>query len=77
MSVEAIKAEITKLSHHQKVEMMHFLVDEVAGGEEEFELTEEMKAELDRREAAIKNGTARLFTWEEVKSSIQQRKSPQ
>ncbi len=71
MSVDTIKLEITKLNRRQKVEIMHFLIENVAEAEaDDFELTEELKAELDRREAAVKNGTAKMFIWEEVKSHL-------
>ena len=39
------------------------------------ELSKALKTELDRRENAIKNGDAKLFTWTEVKANIQQLKS--
>ena len=75
MSVDTIKIELSKLSRHQKVEIMHFLIENVAIEEDDFELTEEVKAELNRREEAVKNGTAKLFTWEEVKSNLKQPKA--
>lgn len=75
MSVEVIKMEISKLSRSQKVEVMHYLIDEFDEGKEEFILTEELKKELDRREANLKNGQSKLLTWEAVKANVEQRKN--
>ena len=75
MSVETIKAEIAKLDRLQKVDVMHFLIDNVGTEEQSLELTDELKAELDKREAAIKNGTSKLYSWKDIKSTIEQVKS--
>ncbi|HVD99645.1 MAG TPA: addiction module protein [Cytophagaceae bacterium] len=40
---------------------------------ESFELSEEQLAELDKRWKEYKNGTAKLYSWEEVKNRLQKK----
>jgi putative addiction module component (TIGR02574 family) len=56
MSIQEIKKEVRKLNKAEQAELMHFMIELLASGD--FELTEEWKAELDRREEALDKGTS-------------------
>jgi putative addiction module component (TIGR02574 family) len=56
MSVQAIKEELRKLSRAEQAELMHFMVELLAS--DDFVLSEEWRAELDRREEALDNGAS-------------------
>ena len=67
--------EISKLTRLEKLELARYLLDELikAGREEEFELSDEQKAELDRRWAEVENGTAELFTGEQISKELKEK----
>ncbi len=56
MSIQEIKKEVRKLKKAEQAELMHFMVELLAS--DDFELSEEWKAELDRREEALDKGTS-------------------
>ncbi len=56
MTVQLLKKEVRKLSKAEQAELMHFMVELLAT--DDFELSEEWIAELDRREKALKDGTS-------------------
>jgi len=56
MSVQAIKKELSQLDKKEQAELMHYLVEPLAGTE--FHLSDEWKAELKKREEALENGTS-------------------
>jgi len=56
MSIQEIKKEVRKLKKAEQAELMHFMVELLAS--DDFELSEEWKAELDRREKALDKGTS-------------------
>ncbi len=56
MSIQVIKEELRKLSKAQQAELMHFMIELLAS--EDFELSDEWKAELARREEALDQGTS-------------------
>ncbi len=56
MSIQEIKKEVRKLNKTQQAELMHFMIELLAS--DDFELSEEWKAELDRREEALDKGAS-------------------
>jgi putative addiction module component (TIGR02574 family) len=67
---------IFKLSKVEQITLVQLILDNVAvDGEENPNpwLTNEVKEELDRRSAAIKEGTATLHSWETVQNSINEK----
>ncbi len=67
--------EISKLTRLEKLELARYLLDELIqdGREEEFELSEEQKVELDRRWAEVEDGTAELFTGERISKELKEK----
>lgn len=67
--------EISKLTRLEKLELARYLLDELIKDEreEEFELSDEQKAELDRRWAEIEDGTAELFTGEQISKELKEK----
>lgn len=59
------------LSDQEKHELLAILYQETQA--EEDELSPEWQAEIDRRWKEIEDGTAKLYSWEEVKEEIFQR----
>lgn len=57
MSIQAIKEEVQKLNKAEQADLMHFMVELLTS--DQFELSEEWKAELDRREAALQSGESK------------------
>lgn len=73
MSLEVLKAEGLKLERAERTELVHFLIDtllENEAPEDDFELSEELKALLDERLAAFENGTVVLIPGEEAERQI-------
>lgn len=67
---------IFKLSRVEQITLVQLILDNVAVSEQEDTnswLTIEVKEELDKRSAAIKNGTAKLHSWEAVQNSINEK----
>lgn len=56
MSVQSIKEEIKSWDKSQQAELMHFLVELLTN--DQFQLSDNWKKELDKRTAALKNGTS-------------------
>jgi hypothetical protein len=54
MSIQAIKDEVCKLTKPQQAELMHFMIELMTS--DNFELSDEWKKELDRREEALAKG---------------------
>lgn len=67
--------EISKLTKLEKLELARYLLDELIKDEreEEFELSDEQKVELDRRWAEIEDGTAELFTGEQISKELKEK----
>ena len=67
--------EISKLTRLEKLELARYLLDELIKDEreEEVELSEEQKAELDKRWAEIEDGTAELFTGEQISKELKEK----
>jgi putative addiction module component (TIGR02574 family) len=70
-----ILEEVSKLTRLEKIELARYLFDEITKEEldEEFELSDEQKAELDRRCAEIENDTADFCTGEEFSKELKER----
>lgn len=56
MSIQAIKKELDQLDKKEQAELMHYLVELLAGTE--FHLSDEWKDELKKREEALENGSS-------------------
>lgn len=72
MSVDAIVKQVEELNPEQRAELLDRL-HELYGtpdAEEPVELTDEMKALLDEREAAFEANPADLRTWDQVVESL-------
>jgi putative addiction module component (TIGR02574 family) len=67
--------EISKLTRLEKLELARYLLDELIKDEKEeaFELSYEQKAELDRRWAEVENGTAEVFTSEQINKELKEK----
>ncbi len=67
--------EVAKLSKLEKIELAKYLLDEVAKYEfeDDFELSEEQKEELDQRWEEIENGTTELATVEEISKKLKEK----
>ncbi len=67
--------EISKLTRLEKLELARYLLDELIKDEreEEFELSDEQKAELDRSWAEVEDCTAELFTGEQISKELKEK----
>ena len=67
--------EVSKLSKLEKIELARYLFDEITKEEleDEFDLTAEQKADLDQGWAEIENGTAELYTGEEISKELKEK----
>jgi putative addiction module component (TIGR02574 family) len=74
MSTNLIE-EVSKLTKLEKIELARYLFDEITKEEldDEFELSDYQKAELDRRWEEIENGTAELFTGEQISKELKEK----
>jgi putative addiction module component (TIGR02574 family) len=70
-----ILEEVSKLTRHEKIELARFLFEEIASyeAEDEFELSDEQKADLEEAWAEIENGTAELYSGEEISKELNER----
>lgn len=71
----SILEEVSKLTKLEKIELARYLFDEITKEEldDEFELSDEQKAELDRRWVEIEDGTAELFTGEQISKELKEK----
>jgi putative addiction module component (TIGR02574 family) len=74
MSTSIIE-EVSKLTKLEKIELARYLFDEITKEEldDEFELSDEQKADLDQAMVEIENGTADLCTGEEFSKEIKEK----
>lgn len=74
MSISIIE-EVSKLTKLEKIELARYLFDEITKEEldDEFELSDEQKADLDQAMVEIENGTADLCTGEEFSKEIKEK----
>lgn len=70
-----ILQEISKLTRLEKIELIRFLLNEISKEESDdaFELSDDQKAELERRWAEIENGTAELYTGEKISKELKEK----
>jgi putative addiction module component (TIGR02574 family) len=71
MTAQAIKEEIVQLTRQQQAEIVHFIMD-ILVEEEDFELTDELKTEIDASYDAIENGVDKGFSHEAYRTEIDQ-----
>lgn len=74
MSVDAILKEVEALSAAEQVELFRRLQESVSRLDGWLELSDEMKAELDRREAAYEADPSKVYTWEQVVEYVKRKK---
>ncbi|MCF8247306.1 MAG: addiction module protein [Saprospiraceae bacterium] len=72
MSATTLKEEVRKLSAVERILFVQYILDTLREDAGESELSEEWKQELDRRTASYLNGTAKTYTWEEVRNKVLQ-----
>jgi len=72
MTALALKEEVRKLSAVERILFVQYILDSLREDAGEAELSEEWKEELNRRTASYLNGTAKTFTWEEVRNKVLQ-----
>lgn len=72
MSAAALKEEVRKLSATERILFVQYILDTLREDAGEPELSEEWKAELDRRTASYLDGMAKTYTWEEVRTKVLQ-----
>jgi len=71
----SILEEVSKLTRLEKIELVRYLFEEIANeeAEDDFELSDEQKADLDQAWSEIENGTAELFTGEQISKELQEK----
>ncbi|GEM_PF-2947118 len=69
MTAQAIKEEIANLPRQQQAEIVHFILD-ILVEEENFELTPELRAEIDASYEAIENGEDPGLTHEDYRAEM-------
>ncbi|MDB5313379.1 MAG: putative addiction module component [Gemmataceae bacterium] len=74
MSIDAILKEAEALSLDEQAELIQRLEERLAAAGRVPELTEEMKAELDRREAEADANPGGGYTWDEVVAYVRRKK---
>ena len=72
MTALALKEEVRKLSAVERILFVQYILDSLREDSGEAELSEEWKQELDRRTASYLDGTAKTYTWQEVRTKVQQ-----
>lgn len=68
MDLEATLVEINQLSVPERIDFVQRVLEGIAKGTEEFELTAEQRAELDRRIALADANPERGIPWEVVEA---------
>lgn len=68
------KADILRLSIHERLQLMEAIWDSIADAPEELSLTDAQKAELDRRLAAYRENPDEGSPWANARERIQNRK---
>lgn len=74
MSVDAILKEVEALSAEERAQLMRRLLEEYSHHDGWLELSDEMKAELERREAAYEADPSKVYTWEQVVEYVKRKK---
>lgn len=72
MTAATLKEEVSKLTAVERILFVQYILDTLREDAGDFELSEEWKQELDRRSASYLNGTAKTYTWEEVRNKVLQ-----
>lgn len=70
MTAQAIKREITNLPRQQQADIARFIFD-ILIEEEDFELTSELRAEIDESYEAIESGEDQGLTHEDYRSEME------
>jgi putative addiction module component (TIGR02574 family) len=68
MGLESIKQEVNKLSPQDLFYLMRHILDRVE--EVKNPISEPWQEEIDRRDAAYKAGTEKLYSWKDVKKQL-------
>ena len=69
----ALLAEILRLPDNERAELVDEIIESLPAGEDDFVLTEEQKAELDRRLAEHERDPSRAIPWEVVRDRLRAR----
>ena len=73
MDKQAVWQAVQSWSLDDQLDFVHRLWDHILDSGWQPELTDELKAELDRREAAYQADPTNVFTWEQVIEKIKGR----
>ena len=69
MTTEAIKDQIVKLSRKEQAEIVHFIMN-IFVAEDDFELTPEIKSEIDASYEAVESGRDKGLTHEAYRKEM-------
>jgi len=73
MDINTTLAEISALPIDERIHIVQAIWDGIAAEQAPFGLTDDQKAELDRRLADLDANPDNVLTWEEVKARLQNR----
>ncbi len=73
MSVERVRAEIAKLTYDEKLRLVHDLWDEIDREADLTPLSDDQRAEVERRLREHEANPGKYQTWEEVRREIEDR----
>lgn len=73
MTVDAIVKQVEELTPDQRAELLDRLQELYGGPDAPIELSDEMKALLDERNAAYEANPTDLRTWEQVVASLRRK----
>jgi putative addiction module component (TIGR02574 family) len=74
MSVDAILKEVEGLSAGERAELIGQLLDRYGDPAPAVEISDELKAELERRDAAYEADPTNVYTWEQVVEYVRQKR---
>lgn len=73
MTATAIKDEVRKLPRTEQLSLIQFIV-QLLKEDDEFQLSEAWKVELDKRDEAYLNGSEKLHSWAEAQKMVASQK---
>lgn len=67
---KALRDQVMQLPAEERLELAHELLDSVPDADDDFELTDEQKAEIDRRIAEHERDPGSAIPWEVVRERL-------
>jgi len=74
MAIPKVPPEFDGLTTSEKVEFVQRLWDRIAADSDAMDLTDEQRAELDRRLAAYRENPEEVVLWDDVKARLQRKR---